>query len=176
MTEPLDFTSVGAPKSAAPPPKPVKRRRRGSKGPVLAVVAVVAVAALAFAVFGGDDGDDGSGLSAGAVRDLTRYCQLAAEFDQVLASTGAASGSGTTDGAPETVKAAVDEFGAKFEELRSVAPEQIGDDVDEIAGAITAAAAGDADAAGSPAVMAATQRVHSFRAGSCGNPGVGDGD
>lgn len=176
MTEPLDFSKVGAkPEAPAPPsggkapkaPKPPKASKRpgGSKASprskgrrwlpwvVLAVV-VVAAGAVLYARSNHE-------TRVGTLPPVAdRYCATTGRLVSLLEGIGAPP----TEPVPATVgadayKRVVDQMGGDLDEMRATAPSGSGDDAAAVAAALRAAAAGDTSRVQSPAFRRAENVV-----------------
>lgn len=177
MSEPLDFSKVGAKKPAAgaPPPRAPKKAPRRSSGTaprrrapvaVLALVAVVAVAVGAYLV-AGRKGGGGAGAANEAAAQA-RFCELALTLDRLAPDR--------PDGLPPAeAKSALDQLGATSQELRSLAPGKVDGDVSAALSSLRAAAGGDAKAVQSAAYHGHRQKISRYTSQQC-SLGVGGGD
>lgn len=182
MSQPLDFSS-GARKPVAPPPPNRKGSRRpsrpapaggaGKKRALILLALLVLVVGggyLAFVVFDVFGRDDGRGTAAGDAR----FCQLVGQLDQVSLSTGAASSTGTYDGPPEKIKAALDQMGSALQDLRSVAPKPVSRDQGVVVDALKQAAGGNSSRVKAPDFTQASQRIHAYAGSHCPRSTGGD--
>jgi hypothetical protein len=186
VSEPLDFSNVGAKKGAPAPP--ASRRSKAPKAPkgpkapkepktprgpgpstamkVLAVVAVVAVAAVvAFVVLGGDDEEGGATSDAAG---LARYCDLSTQLDGLVVTPGGAS--------PEVSRESFHRLAGMAEEMRTLAPAETRDDVAAVVESLERAATGDEAGVTGAEYQEQRSRLTAFRGTNCGvGSGSGDG-
>ena len=109
----------------------------------------------------------GSGSGRGTAAGDARFCQLVGQLDEVSLSTGAASSTGTYDGPPEKIKAALDQMGSSLQRLRSVAPEAVSRDQAVVVDALEEAAGGSSSRVREPDFTQASQRIHAYAGSRC---------
>ncbi len=141
-------------------PKPMKNFRDQKRWRwVVAVLALVAIAGAVVYVRGREE----PAPSAAEVQMSQRYCELSTRFDGVLAGAGLpAEGPLPASVSPDSLKRALTEMGPSVDELATVAPGKVRDDVRSLVDAVRRAAAGDRSAATAAGFTDARRRVAAF--------------
>ncbi len=189
MSEPLDFSSVGA-KAPAPPPKVPRRgpkaprsEQKASKAPpkrigwssrarmggVLAgVVVVVAAGVLVFGRGGTKPAVDMGQVAAGA-----RYCEVANDFDRVVRN--AAQGADLVGVPGPVIQDVLAQMGVSMAEMTTTAPAEIRSDVAATVKALRDAASGNPAGIHAAAFLEQRQRIDGYRQTNCSS-GSGSGE
>lgn len=134
---------------------------------VLLPVVLVAVVAGVLVLRSGDDPGPRE-----AATQAARYCDLAAQFDNLAVGTGAASAPGQYGGPREAFGTLIEQAGPMLDELQSSAPKDIRGDVKTTVGSIRDAASGDDGSVKSAEFSEAVRKTTDFRARSCFDAGT----
>ncbi|HET7486565.1 MAG TPA: hypothetical protein VFJ85_01455 [Acidimicrobiales bacterium] len=172
MSEPLDFSKVGAKPKAQPGPPPRKRppassppagavpakRRPRRRIPVVAALAAAALSGAAYLAAGRGGGSSGAATNRAAVSS-PRFCDMAAALDLVAPVTPPLDSAGA--------KKALSQLGASVSEFKAVAPPGVRTDLPPALDALEAAAGGDAGALATDAYRAHRQHVSDYVQQAC---------
>jgi hypothetical protein len=125
-------------------------------------LALAAAVVLATTGCGGKDKPDPV-----KVNQVARYCDLYRQFDELAATTRAATSPSEFDGTKDQIGNLLTQTGPTLDELQDTAPGAVNGDVRTVIGALRKAQSGDRSAIDSPSFRQALTKIGDDRAKNC---------